>query len=172
MKQIFDQIVAWVKKYKDNIIPILVLILVFIIGATLARYDFSNKDSYEPRSPEEITLEDESDSFLEAEKLELGEDLEDESISQNNSVVVKNVEENSSAVMKFNSSCLPTEKELSVAPGTKVKFENIEGETKTIKVVESVYSIPQYKYRTHTFRTFGNFEVSCNGTVVGTVVVK
>lgn len=172
MKQIFDQIVAWVKKYKDNIIPILVLILVFIIGATLARYDFSNKDSYEPKSPEEITLEDESDIFLQSEKIGLGEDLKDESISQNNSSVVKNVEENSSAVMKFNSSCLPTEKELSVAPGTKVKFENIEGETKNIKVVESVYSIPQYKYRTYTFRTFGNFEISCNDTVVGTVVVK
>lgn len=169
MKQIFDKIVAWVKKYKDNIIPILVLVLVFIVGAMAIRHDFSKEKSYEPKNPEEVSLDGESNLFLEAGSPE----LKDSEISSADVEVKKDVTPvESTAKMTFNALCASPEKEISVPTGTKVKFENIQGETKSIKILETVYSIPQYKYRTYTFNTAGTFEVSCDGAVVGTVVVK
>ncbi len=169
MKQIFDKIVAWVKKYKDNIIPILVLVLVFIVGAMAIRHDFSKENSYEPKNPEEVSLDAESSLFLEAGSPE----LKDSEISSANVEVVKVSDPIESITkMTFNALCVSPEKEISVSTGTKVKFENIQGETKSIKILETVYSIPQYKYRTYTFNTAGSFEVSCDSTVVGTVVVK
>lgn len=169
MKQIFNKIVAWVKKYKVTIIPILVLVLVFIVGVMAVRFDFSKENSYEPKNPEEVSLNDQSSSFLEAGSPE----LKDSEISSPNVEIVKVSDPiQNISKMTFNALCVSPEKEISVSTGTKVKFENIQGETKSIKIIETVYSIPQYKYRTYTFNTPGSFDVSCDGSVVGTVVVK